>query len=236
MKKICKACNEEKEFGSNVNATTCGDCIKAGIKYCSQCGRALPLSLFPTAGKNAKGEQRYAGECKQCTKLRQANYYENNKEHIKAITNDYRKAHLEQYREYSKEFARRNPEKRKKQQIEASRRYAKTPHGRMKKLAYNEVYNRMAAIGDLTYEQWIRIVELFDNACAYCGSMDVLTVEHIIPVSHGGTRTAANVIPVCQHCNSSRGNKDIDEWLDTIAPERKEKILWYMNEGYKTIE
>lgn len=236
MKKTCKVCNEEKEFGTNVNATTCVDCLNAGLKYCSQCGRVLPLSSFPKAGKNAKGEQRYAGECKQCTKLRQAKYYEENKKHIKEATNSYRKAHLEQYCEYSKVFAKRNPEKRREQQSAASRRYNKTPHGRMKKLALNEAYNRQARVGDLTFEQWLKIIELFNHTCAYCGSTAMLTVEHIMPVSYGGTRTTSNIIPACQHCNSSRGNKDIYEWLDTITPERKEKILWYMNEGYKTIE
>lgn len=90
--------------------------------------------------------------------------------------------------------------------------------------------------GDLTATQWQQIVELFEHTCAYCGSVEKLSIEHIVPVSHGGQLTKSNIIVACQHCNSSRGNKDIYKWLDTIAPERKEKILWYMNEGYKTIE
>lgn len=35
------------------------------------------------------------------------------------------------------------------------------------------------------------------------------TVDHVIPLSKGGSKDISNMRPACQHCNSSRGNKTI---------------------------
>ena len=83
MIKRCLVCGSLKDFGGNVNATTCPDCLRTGHKYCSWCHTIKSLDQFGKAGKNALGEVRYTGECKGCLKLRQAQYYAKNKEHIK---------------------------------------------------------------------------------------------------------------------------------------------------------
>lgn len=236
MKKICQVCLQEVEFGSNVKATTCQACLDTGYKYCSQCEKVLPLSEFKVAGKKADGTVRYSGECKACAKQRSAAYYAKNKEHIKQQTDAYRKAHLSQYAEYSNRFKSNNPNKRRAQQRDAYKRYAKTPRGKITIARHNEAYNRQARLGNLTATQWQAILELFDYRCAYCGKSGKLTMEHIVPVSNGGILTKANIIPACQHCNSSRGNKDIYEWLHGINETNREKILWYINEGHKSIE
>lgn len=47
-----------------------------------------------------------------------------------------------------------------------------------------------------------------DFICAYCGSSPpsvVLQVDHIFPVSQGGTNTIDNLITSCQPCNIGKG-------------------------------
>ncbi len=48
-----------------------------------------------------------------------------------------------------------------------------------------------------------------DNyTCQYCGVKDqVLTVDHIIPKSRGGTTTWTNVVVACKPCNLNKGNQ-----------------------------
>lgn len=47
-------------------------------------------------------------------------------------------------------------------------------------------------------------------------------VDHIIPLSRGGDNTLANVAPACSSCNSSKGNKSLDEFI-TYMNTRGEK-------------
>lgn len=116
------------------------------------------------------------------------------------------------------------------------KRYNKTEKGNASLRAKNIRRNRHNGTGDLTAMQWQGILELFEFRCAYCGSTEKLSMEHIIPVSKGGALTKANIIVACQHCNSSRGNKKFDEWLTHIPESSRAKILWYINEGHKAIE
>lgn len=62
-----------------------------------------------------------------------------------------------------------------------------------------------APINDLTQAQWKAIKEAFDHRCAYCRrKMKRLTMDHITPLSKGGSHTLHNVIPACQSCNSRK--------------------------------
>lgn len=67
---------------------------------------------------------------------------------------------------------------------------------------------------NLTPDDWKTIIEQFDYRCVYCNKTGKLTLDHIIPISRGGDHTKDNVAPACVHCNSSKGNKMIDEWTN----------------------
>lgn len=55
--------------------------------------------------------------------------------------------------------------------------------------------------------------EQFGNACAYCGAGGVeLHIEHVVPISQGGTHTLGNVIPACQSCNFSKAANQVEAW------------------------
>jgi len=45
------------------------------------------------------------------------------------------------------------------------------------------------------------------SACLFCDATDDLTLDHIIPWSHGGPDTVDNLRVLCRRCNSSRGNR-----------------------------
>ncbi len=40
-----------------------------------------------------------------------------------------------------------------------------------------------------------------------CGSEDKLTVDHLIPISKGGTDEASNMVACCTQCNSSKRDR-----------------------------
>lgn len=49
--------------------------------------------------------------------------------------------------------------------------------------------------------------------CNYCGSEDNLSLDHIFPKRYGGTDSAENLIFACRTCNSSKGKKDLMDWM-----------------------
>ncbi len=71
-------------------------------------------------------------------------------------------------------------------------------------------------------EGTIKIRTLFDDekiklqtgkVCNYCGSKNNLSMDHIFPKMLGGSDDAENLILACNACNSSKGKKDLLEWM-----------------------
>ena len=58
-------------------------------------------------------------------------------------------------------------------------------------------------------------------ACCYCGEGIEdgarLTLDHLMPHSHGGDNANANLITACNRCNASRGNRDWRGFADAVA-------------------
>ncbi len=50
--------------------------------------------------------------------------------------------------------------------------------------------------------------------CNYCGSTHKLSIDHIFPQKLGGQDDAENLILACRACNSSKGKKDLMEWMN----------------------
>ena len=67
-------------------------------------------------------------------------------------------------------------------------------------------------------------------SCCYCGhSIEdgaQLTLDHLVPRSAGGNNRADNLITSCFRCNSARGDRDVKEFVSTVAA--------YLNHGVDT--
>lgn len=50
------------------------------------------------------------------------------------------------------------------------------------------------------------------DPCAYCGDAWPTTIDHIIPVSKGGTSERSNLAPACRPCNMEKLDFTPDEW------------------------
>lgn len=51
------------------------------------------------------------------------------------------------------------------------------------------------------------------RGCAYCGSTEQLSVDHIIPQERSGRHGGENLVHCCRRCNSSKGSKDLLAWM-----------------------
>ena len=92
----------------------------------------------------------------------------------------------------------------------SSAKYKKTERGRAQRSLNRHA--RRAAAGKCSPEQRDARFEYHDNKCVFCGSTEDLTLEHLIPVSKGGTNWPANLAPACYSCNSRKGAKGYKEF------------------------
>lgn len=52
------------------------------------------------------------------------------------------------------------------------------------------------------------------HKCVYCGRKDLLTLDHLVPISKGGDRFAEdNLVTACLYCNNAKGDMMPLEWL-----------------------
>lgn len=56
------------------------------------------------------------------------------------------------------------------------------------------------------------VKRLGNYACAYCGSFQNLTIDHMIPLSRGGEHTFKNLVCACRKCNEEKGSLTPQEW------------------------
>lgn len=68
-------------------------------------------------------------------------------------------------------------------------------------------------IGRRKIPEAVRCAVLASGRCVACGSVDRLEVDHIHPVSRGGSDDPANLQVLCKSCNTSKGAKTMSEWM-----------------------
>jgi len=76
-----------------------------------------------------------------------------------------------------------------------------------------------------------KIKEEWDLKCAYCGSSNRLTIDHIVPRSNGGTDNTKNVVCACHDCNQDKGHTPWEEWYlsqEFFSMEQRDKIKNWM--------
>ena len=76
-----------------------------------------------------------------------------------------------------------------------------------------------------------KIKDKWDNQCAYCGSDEHLTIDHVVPRSKGGTDFTRNVVCACHDCNQNKAHTPMEEWYSSqefFNMDRYEKIKEWM--------
>jgi 5-methylcytosine-specific restriction endonuclease McrA len=69
-----------------------------------------------------------------------------------------------------------------------------------------------AGVFAVTAKDWRRLKDRHGGRCAYCDVKAPLTMEHVVPISRGGTHGVGNLLPACANCNSSKRHRLLVEW------------------------
>ena len=152
----------------------------------------------------------YKKNNKDKIKEQQRQYYEKNRDNeIKRVTL-YRINNIDKIKEYKKEYRKNNKDYFKAY----SKAYRKNNKDYFKAAYHKYRTKKVNNGGYYTKEQYNYMLEYFDYKCAYSGKCikSNLHIDHIIPISKGGTSYIWNLIPSTPSANLSKNNRDMEEW------------------------
>lgn len=163
------------------------------MKHCKKCETDKPLDDFYDHPRGKFGKQAH---CIDCTNEYKRAWREENAERLLVLDLAYRRKYDAEHKEAvaatKLAWARANPDKR----------VAAQNKRRSRILSSTEHY---------TSEEWQELCKKYGNACLACGRVDrQLSVDHVIPLSKGGSNAIDNIQPLCRPCNSSKNAKIID--------------------------
>ena len=195
--KKCSRCLETKpltEFSVNKSSP---DGRHSLCKPCKTESRSSPSAERIEAERNRS--KRYYQENKaRITELRKARYAKD-KEATLAKNREWRDKHLEQHRAQCRQWAKDNPVAMR---AIIARRRAKI----------------LEVGGSYSKYDVARLMETQGKECACC-SVDLDSagyhVDHIHPISRGGSNSPDNLQLLCPTCNRRKSNKLPAEWIES---------------------
>ena len=72
---------------------------------------------------------------------------------------------------------------------------------------------RRRAAGRVTAADVQAVNATSDGLCAYCLKPGANSLDHVLPISRGGTNATGNLTMACQSCNSAKRDRTPLEWI-----------------------
>jgi len=203
-------------------------------RVCTVCAEKKPWDAFHRHSRGVNGRH---PTCGTCTAIRAAKYREANRDSVRdrgaaskrksraerpeaerAATRAWRERNKDRVADKNRRYYLNNKERIQ----EAVRKYNATHVGEAK--AWQQNYRaRKRAGGSLSGEDMRRVIRS-SLTCFYCESeytdMRRPTVDHVVPLSRGGTNTASNLVSCCRSCNSRKKDRTLEEWTPPIGKQR----------------
>lgn len=174
-------------------------------KECTVCKQSFLLTAFAQDKSRTSGIR---NQCKNCRRAKNRNIWERRKEF----------------------YTRNNQEKHKKHYaanrdkiLEGNRAWRKAHPEFDKKRCEDEDYKLLQLVArhrhraggansteNFTAKEWVALCEQHGNKCLACGVLAKLTVDHVMPISQGGTNGIDNIQCICGLCNSKKQHHFID--------------------------
>lgn len=208
---VCKACKSARAKRRTLQRK---GTIPVASKLCPRCEKEKANSEFYLDWSKVDC---LSYSCKACEVAASVRYQREKPEEKKARQRRYYLAHREEI------LARIDG----KESLERALRWQRENPER--RAATRQRYNarKQQAHGNFTGEQWLALLEFYGAKCLRCNRTPP-TVDHVIPLSKGGSNDIGNIQPLCRPCNSGKRARDTD--YRTLA-ERTEFIAALKERG-----
>jgi 5-methylcytosine-specific restriction endonuclease McrA len=99
--------------------------------------------------------------------------------------------------------------------VEKQKRFRAKPETKEKRKFYElqRYYRSKGAAGEFSEQEWLDVKKKYNYTCLMCNEKEPtirLTVDHVIPLSKGGSNFISNIQPLCFCCNSKKRTDDTD--------------------------
>ena len=210
MTKECDICGSE--FEALGNARRCSDKCKREFSR-----RRSRKNYEDNKAAVLAYQSEYYEANKEAIAERKRKWAEANKEAIAAKKREYHEAHKEALNAKRRARYVADRERVLARQREYKREYDRTPAGKV--TAKRARAKRRGAPCNGTVKHF----KLADK-CVRCGSTEELELEHITPISQGGSNHIENLTTMCAECNHGVGGKHTKG-----AHEWAEFVVWYLS-------
>lgn len=180
------------------------------MKTCSKCKESKNLTEF--SKRTGKQSHLYNSWCKKCKSNQNAerlNDRYHNEPGFKERVFQYQRENPE----IIKAARRRDYQKNRQTYIDNATKWAKKNPALISQIKrrYKAKRKVWEMNGSFTQDEWNVLCDFYSNRCLSCGRDDVtLTVDHVVPLSKGGSNMIDNIQPLCGPCNSSKHVRTID--------------------------
>jgi len=193
-------------------------------KQCTSCKNFKPMTTeyFFACSDSRDG---FKAQCKECLIAKQEAFRSENADRIRSRQNELNAQNREKLREQNrlryakqKDIANkrtRNYKARNKTKIsEYNRKYKETHRESLRANEARRNARKRQANGNHTAADIKRQYDLQKGKCYWCEISvgDVYEVDHIIPLSRGGSNGPENIAIACPSCNVRKSNKLPTEW------------------------
>jgi len=86
----------------------------------------------------------------------------------------------------------------------AQKKYRQTPKGKGSIKQYKYLLRNNLS-GRIDWAAWNNKLEQLKFTCQHCGGREEITIDHVIPLSKGGSNEIKNLQPLCRSCNCRKG-------------------------------
>lgn len=191
---------------STGNSRLTAFCIGDNMKKCNKCGETKPLDEF---GSHKRYKDGVYSICKSCARLACREYRAANLEKERARNDEYRLKNMDAACKKAKLYRQRHPERA----LSSIKKWflahpGKTAQYKATRRAY---LNKVS--GKITAQEWQDLKKFYNHTCLKCGRKEPeikLTLDHVMPVSKGGSNTIQNAQPLCLSCNSGKKDRYAD--------------------------
>lgn len=182
-------------------------------KICSRCGIKYPATP-EYFNRDSRKKDGITNPCKKC--------YSTYRKGIRNTFNGREKS-----ARYARKWRRANPIKNATKQRNWKKRHPEVYKAinlreHQKNRERYKIYHRInqrkrrAGYGEHTEEDINRMYQNQHGKCYYCGKKVGISyhVDHVIPVSRGGSNSPDNLVIACAHCNRTKSFRMPHEWID----------------------
>lgn len=145
-------------------------------------------------------------------------YYLKNKDKIKASVKQYREATGYVYKLNEEQKQRSNARAKewyqanKQVMIDRAKAWKRENKEKVRANTRDYASRRANAIGNFTSRDYLKLLRRTLGKCYYCTKNEANSIDHVLPLSRGGTNFIGNIVPACGSCNYSKGPRTIAEW------------------------